>query len=227
MKVLGIETATRFVSVALIDEMRLIAEYRVALEMRQAERLLPLIDTMMKEAQVALSDIDAIAVSIGPGSFTGLRVGLAVGKGLAMGRGLPLLPIPTLEAFAMPFHQTDAVVVPMIVSRKDEVYWAMFSKEGTRLSDDSAGSVENLLDAVRPEEKVLFVGEGALLHQDKIIKDFKGRSLFPAISLQFPLASSVAQIGLVRLMNGETPSAEKVVPSYLHQWNPVKMQGRS
>lgn len=225
MKILGIETATRFVSVALMDETRLIAEYRVALEMRQAERLLPLIDVMLKEAQVSLSDINAIAVSIGPGSFTSLRVGLATAKGLAMGRGLPVIPVPTLEAFAAPFRHAKAVVLPMIVSRKDEIYWAMFSNDA-RVHPDAVSSVESMLEAISQDE-VLFVGEGAILHQDKIIKNFKGKPVFPSIFLQSPFASSVAQIGLARFMNGETTSVEDMVPVYLHQLSPNKIPGNS
>lgn len=225
MKILGIETATRFASVALMDETRLIAEYRIALEMRQAERLLPLIDAMLKEAQVSLSDINAIAVSIGPGSFTSLRVGLATAKGLAIGRGLPVIPVPTLEAFALPFRHAKAVVLPMIVARKDEIYWAMFLND-VRVHPDSASSVETMLQAIRQDE-VLFVGEGASLHQDKIIKNFKGKPVFPSISLQAPLAASVAQIGLTRFMNGEEASAEDIVPAYLHQLSPNKIPGNS
>ena len=226
MKILGIETATRFGSVALMDETRLIAEYRVALEMRQAERLLPLIDAMLKEAQVSLSDINAIAVSIGPGSFTSLRVGLATAKGLAIGRGLPLIPVPTLEAFAAPFRHAKSVILPMVVSRKDEIYWAMFSPYGLRLHPDSVGSVETMLEAMGQDE-VLFVGEGANLHQDKIIKNFKGKPLFPSVFLQSPQAASVAQIGLTRLMNGETTSVEDIVPVYLHELSPNKIPGKS
>ena len=226
MKILGIETATRFGSVALIDEARLIAEYRVDFQMRQAERLLPLMDALFKEAHVPLSDINAIAVSIGPGSFTSLRVGLATAKGLAIGRELPLFPIPTLEAFALPFCHSDRAIIPMMVSRKDEIYWAMFAKDGGRMHPDSVGTVESMLAVIRQEE-ALFVGEGALLHQDKIIKNFKGRPLFPSIGLHVPLAASVAQMGLVRLMNGETPSAEDIVPAYLHVLSPHKIPGKS
>ena len=109
MIILGIETSTRLGSVALIDETRLIAEYRVSLEMKQAERLLPLIDAMLKETKISLSDLGAIAVSVGPGLFTGLRVGIATAKGLAMGRGLPLFPVPTLQAIALPFFHARAV----------------------------------------------------------------------------------------------------------------------
>ncbi len=208
MKILGIETATRFVSVAVIDETRLIAEYRVSLDMRQAERLLPLIDTMLKEAQVSLSDLNAIAVSIGPGSFTSLRVGLSTAKGLAIGRGLPLVPIPTLEAMVMPFRHSKRSIVPVIVSRKNEIYWAMFSQDGVRLRPDSVSSMEEMLEIIGHED-IFFVGEDAPL------------------ALQSPLASSVAQLGLARLMNGETCLAEDVIPAYLHELSPNKIPGKS
>ncbi|MBI3598413.1 MAG: tRNA (adenosine(37)-N6)-threonylcarbamoyltransferase complex dimerization subunit type 1 TsaB [Nitrospirae bacterium] len=219
MKILGIETATRFASVAFIDETRLVAEYRIALGMRHAERLLPLIDSMLREAHVSLSDLHAIAVSIGPGSFTGLRVGLATAKGLAIGCGLPLVPVPTLEAMALPFCHSKTVIVPVITARKDAVYWAIFSPEGVRLHPDSVSSVEKMLEIIN-QESVLFFGEGALLYQDKIVKDFTGISCFPPIGLQSPLASSVAQLGLTRLINKDAASAEDIVPVYLHTLSP-------
>ncbi len=227
MNMLGIETSTRFGSVALMDEMRLIAEYRVSLEMRHAERLLPLIDAMLKESRVPLSDLNAIAVSIGPGSFTGLRVGLATAKGLAMGSGLPLVPVPTLEAMARPFYHFNTAIVPLVIARKDEVYWSMFSPEGERLFADSVGSIDNVLEAVGQKESALFVGDGALLHQDKIGKHFKGRTLFPSIGLQLPMASAVAQMGLMRFKNGALCSAEEVTPIYLHELTPNTIPGKS
>jgi len=232
MRILGLETSTHFGSVALIDDTRLIAEYRISLKMKHAERLLPLIDILLKESKVSLSDLNAIAVSIGPGSFTGLRVGLSTAKGLAIGRGLPLFPIPTLEAMVVPFCHANAVVVALITARKGEVYWAIFSPEGVRLYPDSVGLVENVLQIIT-QEKVLFVGDGAILHHDKIVTDFQGMALFPSIGMQFPFASSVAQMGRARLMNREAPSAEDgydpcaVVPVYLHEVSHSQMSGKS
>jgi tRNA threonylcarbamoyladenosine biosynthesis protein TsaB len=219
MKVLGIETSTRFCGVALVDEKRLIAEYRVSLELKHAERLLPLIDELLKASQTALSDLNAIAVSIGPGSFTGLRVGVATAKGLAIGCNLPLIAVPTLSAMAAPFCHAQSVIVPMISARKNEVYWATFSAsccEITRLSPDACDSLERVLEQMGHQPQLLFIGEGAILYRDQIEKDFKGVALFPPIGLQSPLAACVADMGRLRWMKGEGERGEEVVPVYLH-----------
>lgn len=229
MTILGIETSTRQCSVALINETKLISEYRLSLERRHSERLLPLIDTLLKEACLSLSDLSGIAVAIGPGSFTGLRVGLATAKGLAIGRGVPILSIPTLAVLAAPLRHAKAVVVPMIVARKDEVYWALFSPQGEgmiRLRPDSVSSVQNLLDQIGQEQAALFIGEGAVSFHDTIVKQFKGTPLFSSIGLQSPLASSVAELGLSLFMKGEKTPPEELVPLYLSPFEPKVMRSR-
>ncbi|MEK7286904.1 MAG: tRNA (adenosine(37)-N6)-threonylcarbamoyltransferase complex dimerization subunit type 1 TsaB [Nitrospirota bacterium] len=224
MKILGIETATGFCGVALVDETRLIAEFRVSLELKQTEGLLPLIDGLLKASQTTLSDLDAIAVSIGPGSFTGLRAGVATAKGLAIGRDLPLIAISTLEAMAFPFCNTQATIIPIIPSRKGEVYWASFSTLGSssdeapnRLTADACDPLETLLDKIGHERSALFTGDGARIYRDQIIKDFKGEAHFPTMGLQSPLASCVAEMGRLQWISGKgLQSAEEIVPVYLH-----------
>ena len=129
MKVLSIETSTLAGGVALMDEKRLIAEYRLDVVVHHSERILSAIDLLLKESGTTVADLDAIAVSVGPGSFTGLRVGLATAKGLAIARNKPLVLIPTLEAFATIFRYSEAWIVPFIDARKADGYWALFESK--------------------------------------------------------------------------------------------------
>ena len=250
MKILGIETSTQMGSVALIDGTKLSAEYRLSLPLRHGEKLLPLIDALLKDTRMALSDLAAIAVSIGPGSYTGLRVGLATAKGLAMGTGLPLLPVSTLEALATPFLFLKTMIVPMTISRKEEVFWGLLvpSESGqaqglplrddcrlVRLHADSVSSLEEALDKINQvwagqrgssaslRNEILFVGDGAFLYRDQILKYFQGDRPSPLISSHgdpSPLASSVAALGLSQFMKGDVPLQEEVVPFYLSQFKP-------
>ena len=121
MKVLGIETATLMGGVALMSEVGLISEYRMGVAARHSERLLPAIDHLLTQSRSSLSELSAIAVSAGPGSYTGLRVGLAVAKGLAMGAHLPLVMVPTLEAHAAAFSQCQRLIAPMLDARRGQV----------------------------------------------------------------------------------------------------------
>lgn len=218
MKVLGIETATLAGGVALLEENRLIAEYRLHVEIRHSERLMLAIDHILKESGTSLSDLDGIAVSAGPGSFTGLRVGLATAKGLGVGSGKPLLLVPTLEAMAVSFPYCRALIMPCLHSRRGEVYWSLF-RYGRGLEvihPDSATSIEAALDLIAGfNEDILFVGEGALNQQTLILDRCGGRAFFPPPALQFPSAAAVAQQGLLRLVRGEQVPPEEAAPFYL------------
>ena len=219
MKVLGIETATLAGGVALIDETRLIAEYRLHVEVRHSERLLSTIDHLMTGSGISLADLDGIAVSIGPGSFTGLRVCLATAKGLAFGIGKPLALVPTLEGMAAAFPYCKAPVSPWLDARRGEVYWGLFDYTGAalaRLRPDAATSPEQVLDEIkRLGREILFIGEGAIQYREKIVEALGERALFPPPASHFPSSAAIAERGLFRLLKGETVSPEEAAPIYL------------
>jgi tRNA threonylcarbamoyladenosine biosynthesis protein TsaB len=218
LKILGIETATLAGGVALMSDAGLIAEYRLHVEIRHSERLLVAIDHILTESQTSLSELDAIAVSVGPGSFTGLRVGLATAKGLVMGAEKAMVLIPTLEAMAAAFPYSKMRVAPFLHARRDEVYWALFDlSEGfpRRLLPDTAASPQDALDQIGDAGDVLFVGDGAVKHRDLILKGRSGQAFFPPRALQFPSAAAVAELGLLRFLKGETTPSTEAVPVYL------------
>lgn len=219
MKILSIETATLAGGVALMEEAGLIAEYRLHVEARHSERLLSAIDRLLSDSGTSVADLDAIAVSIGPGSFTGLRVGLSTAKGLAMGGRKPLVTVPTLEAIASLFPYSNALVAPMLDARRQEVYWALFdTREGrpVRLHPEAATSPEAMLESIgHLDQPVLFVGEGAEKYRALLLARGEGRALFPPKALQFPSAAGVAELGLARLKEGETHPPEEATPFYL------------
>ncbi len=223
MTILGIETATLMGGVALMDEAGLIAEYRLGVEVRHSERLIPAIDQLLKQSGRTLSDLAAVAVSSGPGSYTGLRVGLATAKGLAMGAGLPLVQVPTLEALAAPFVHTTRPIVSMLDARRNQVYWALFeSHTGEAGTDDlvrrcpdtlstlpeAISTISRLLGGNRP---ALFTGD--LKYRAEIAAALP--ALFPSRAAAFPSAACVAERGLIRLQRGEASPPDTAVPVYL------------
>jgi len=125
-RALGIETATSIASVGIVVEDQVIAECALPVRGSHARTLLPLIDTVLAAAGLGLCDLDLLAVSIGPGSFTGLRIGLSVAKGLVFATGLPLVAVPTLTAYAHTVGPRRGLVCPVFDARKGEIYAAAF-----------------------------------------------------------------------------------------------------
>src|SRR5574341_455461 len=169
MLVMGIETSTMQGGVALLSEQGLLSEYLLNVKATHAERLLPSIDRILRDAGITLSRVEGICVAAGPGSFTGLRIGLSTAKGLAAAGGQPLVGVSTLEAMAwtLPFcaHQ----ICPILDARKGELYCALFRCEGdrlVRLTDDQALAPERVFSRI--QEPTVFLGDGLMVYQDLV-----------------------------------------------------------
>ncbi|MFH0925753.1 MAG: tRNA (adenosine(37)-N6)-threonylcarbamoyltransferase complex dimerization subunit type 1 TsaB [bacterium] len=153
MRILAINTATRFIGVAIVEDEVLLGEYALNTELNYSTRLLPLIDRILKDLELHLEKIDAYALALGPGSFTGLRIGLSTFKTLAWVEKKPLVGINTLEAMAwyIPSY-TNHNICPMLDARKTEVYTALFNyhqKKILRLMPDKVIKVEDILSEIK------------------------------------------------------------------------------
>ena len=232
MKVLGIDTATATASVALVEEGKLIAEevrsapkqsspHPSGRQGNHAEILLPLVDTVLAKAGLSLSEISAFAVSIGPGSFTGLRIGLSTVKGLAYGWEIPVVGVPTLLAVAARVTGWDGLVCPFLDARKKEVYAALFRKRGEkleRLSEDLVCAPEKVLqktESLADGEPCLFIGDGTKVYEDLITTSLGDRG-FSTLGESYPSgAYAVARLGEEKLRRQEFDSLGPLVPLYL------------
>jgi tRNA threonylcarbamoyladenosine biosynthesis protein TsaB len=126
MKILALETATLAGSVAVLDEERVVGQLLLDVALTHSERLMAMVDALLAGCAVAPAELGALAVSVGPGSFTGLRVGIATAKGLGFALGLPVAPVPTLDAMAELLPFADAPVAPLLDARKGEVYLSLY-----------------------------------------------------------------------------------------------------
>lgn len=175
MRILGLDTSTSVASVAISEDGRIVAEdfyprhataERSVAKSNHAEIILPLIDSVLQRAGTGLSDVTGIAVSIGPGSFTGVRIGLSTVKGLAYGTGMPAAGISTLQAIAARVAGFEGIVCPILDARKGEVYASVFRKHGNRLerlTEDALMPILSFLRELRGIEKTgrcLFIGAG-------------------------------------------------------------------
>ncbi len=216
MLVLGVETSTTQGGVALVGDDRLVSEYLLNVEATHSERLLPAIDRMLCEAGVGLDAISGIAVSIGPGSFTGLRIGLSTVKGLAYATGLPVVGVPTLEALAWAVPFAAEQVCPVLDARKHEVYAALFRYERgvlVRLMADAALAPEALCSKIR--KPTLFLGDGLPVYGELFRRLLGDRMLVPPLASRGARPACVAELGRHRLLRGERDSADSLVPRYL------------
>jgi tRNA threonylcarbamoyladenosine biosynthesis protein TsaB len=222
MRILAIETATPAQSVALLDDDRLLAEASYDARGSRGGLLLPTVDHLLREAGVAAKDLDAVAVSIGPGSFTGLRVGLATAKGLALGTGAAVLGVSTLEALAAGYEPAmEITICALLDAYRAEVYVAVFRRRAGRLERLHADAVlapEAVKEALADvEQPVHLIGNGAARYRRQLEVALGNRVCVTEIGVgAVPSAAVVARLGRQRLAEGITPDAE-VVPVYLRR----------
>jgi tRNA threonylcarbamoyladenosine biosynthesis protein TsaB len=209
MRVLAVETSTLAGGVALLEGDRLVAEYLLDVSVTHSERLLAAIDTVMRDAGWTARDLTGLAVAVGPGSFTGLRVGISTVKGLALALGVPVAAVPTLDAMAAAVPWTSLPVCPVLHARRDEVYAAFYRWNGEGFDRESEYLALRPAElAARLAEPTLLIGDGA----DTVQSPHVRRVPPPR---RVPSPACVAVLGRARLALGETVSATDVTPLYL------------
>lgn len=218
MKTLALETSAKSVSVAVTENGTLLAQAYQDRGLTHSVTLMPLLDGMLKTAGLTLDDMDIIAVAQGPGSFTGIRIGVSAAKGLAWAKALPCCGVSTLEAMAYGVTDFEGVVVGAMDARRQQVYNALFRTENgrvTRLCADRAVAMELVAEelAAIPEPK-LIVGDGAVLLYDFLQKAGIGCRLTSPLHRQ-QSAAGVALAAEHLAAQGLTCSAQELQPVYL------------
>ncbi len=218
MLTLAVECATKTVGIALLEEEDLLAETYLALGRHHAEVLLPAIDQLFLMAGFVPADVDLLACTVGPGSFTGLRIGVSTVKGLALATGRPVVGVSTLETLAMNATPSSQLICPMLDARKGQIYTGIY-----RTGPDGrlqAVRPERLADAAQflPEldqEEVLFLGDGAIRNEQLIRAAGKGRTILGGSSRHRLMASAVGLIGLQHYRCGDVLNTLTFAPRYL------------
>ncbi len=220
MRILALDTSTRTTGIALLEGKKLVGEIYYETYKDQSERLIPLVDNILKKAGIHLHDLDALAVSIGPGSFTGLRIGLATAKILSQVVGLSLIGVSSLDALAMSVVDNDnGLICPLILSRSNEVYTALYRSEGGgpyRLTEYLALSPSELVDLLLDKrEKITILGNAAFSHAEFFRQQLGSKMKLAPKNLDLPRPGNVAEIARERLKRGQRDSALFLKPVYV------------
>ncbi len=214
--ILALETATACGSVALVAADRCLGEYSLQSDLTHSRRLLASVAKLMAETHTSGENIDAIAVSSGPGSFTGLRIGMSTAKGLVMAAEKDLVGVPTLDGLAGQLPFVDHLICPVIDARKKEVYTAFFraDEQGMvrRQSEYIALAPARLGEMIK--EKTIFIGDG-ILSCEVMLKELGQLALLPPPPLHMPRAVTIGMLAIEKWERGELLDPAGAVPLYV------------
>ena len=231
MRILAIESASLVASAAVLDGDVIKAEYTACNGLTHSQTLLPMIDEVMKTSGIKLEELDAIAISAGPGSFTGLRIGAATAKGLGLALDKPLIAVPTLAATAFNLYGSEKIICPIMDARRKQVYNGLYSflkydsdatkpteMEFLTMMDSRVLSLDELLrELAERDHDVIFLGDGVPVYKDAIIKKLGKKATFAPAHLDRQRAASVALLASQMLANGEIIAADDFAPEYLRK----------
>ena len=218
MKILAFETSAKAASVALMDENRLLGQSYQNTGLTHSQTLLTMAEDLMKTCGCTPSDITAVAVAAGPGSFTGVRIGVAAAKGFAWGGQIPCYGVSTLEAMARSLGVYSGIVCPVMDARRSQVYNALFRMElgkCTRIREDRAISLADLgAELQNFSEPIFLVGDGSILCYNSLLERVPSLVL-PAEHRMHQKADGVALCAREMIARGEEGNAEGLAPNYL------------
>lgn len=218
MRILALDTATEVCGLALWQENRVLAERRFTLGVTHTKVIMQALQALLRETGTQVSDVDGWVVTRGPGSFTGLRIGVSTAKGLALATGKPLAGVSTLAVLAHQAPRDAKWVCPMIDARRHQVYWSLYQRHGDDLVPalpEYAGSVNEALSLIADRTPCLFIGNGARLYAGVIAAQLGAKAPLTEDALHDLQPGMAALLGNRRLSEGDSEDVHRFVPAYL------------
>ena len=216
MKILGISTSSNIATVCLSEDEKVIKELNINNTKTHSETLVPLIDTLLKETNTKLSEINLLACDIGPGSFTGIRIGIATIKAISESHSIPVVEVSSLEALAYGTN-ASSIICSLIDARNNQVYMALFDSNYNLLENYFADDINNLLNYINKYNNITFVGDGAILHKEL----FKNGNIFPSPEIH---ASNINICAFNKFKCGAIQNADTLGPMYLRKSQAERMK---
>ena len=219
MKILAFDSTAKAASVAVCENERLLGLYNIDNGLTQSELLLPMAESLLKSLKLSFSDIDLYAAATGPGSFTGVRIGTALVKGLAFGKNLPCVSVSTLEALAENIGTLSGILVPCMDARRNQAYTAIFESDGSsykRLCEDAALSFEALAEKLQAYcgKNIYLSGDGYEVARRELTRLGVSTMQTPPLLIT-ENAYSIAKIAYKKYMSGEYTTDSDFNPTYL------------
>ena len=196
MKLLVMDTSGPVCGVAVMEDEKVLCEYTAQNRNTHSANLMPMAEAALQSAGKTIGEMDAIAAVTGPGSFTGVRIGVATAKGLAHGAGIPCIPVDALEALSISAGGFDGVICPIQDARAGQVYGAAF-RDGKRMTADEPLKLEDFLEKILPfGERFLFLGDGVPVHREKILEILGEKAVFAPAHLNYLRPSAAGVLAL-------------------------------
>ncbi len=216
MKILGIDTSSKFLNIALSEDEDIIKEESHLLDRRQASQLIPIVKELLRKSGTPVKRIDAFVIGLGPGSFTGLRIGVSAIKGFGIATGKPCIGVASIDAIACNAEENDRDIIPIIDAKRGQVYAAIYRRKAgrvVRLSDYMVLPVAKLLKNIKQEP--VFLGDGVSLYRDAILSADK-KAIFLEEQYWYPGAGNIIRLGFSRIKKAKKPGLDKLTPLYLY-----------
>ncbi len=218
MKILALETSSDLEGVAIFADGKILVNCQIRVQTGHSQKLLSLIDWSLSQAGMGVKQLDCLAVSLGPGSFTGLRIGLATAKGICLAQELPLIGIPTLDGLAFGFPLSSFPICPLLDARRGEVYAAIYYREEGRLERKSSWLVLGIEElGSRIEEKTVFLGEGVRVYREELRKELGERAVFAPEEWSEPSPVNIARLAKDRFEVEGRGDLDDIEPLYLRR----------
>lgn len=219
MKVLAVDTSSNVATVAIMDDDLLLGEYILNHKKTHSQGLMKMIEQMLSELELTVNDIDIFAAAVGPGSFTGLRIGVATVKALAHATGKSVVSVGTLEALAYNVPYAEHIIVPIMDARRDNVFTASYiwDEEFKEIGEPEVISIDECIDACGEFLDTIFVGDGVKVHRERIVERLGDRAIFAHGGALNSRASSVAAAAMYKAKIGEVQSYIEMNPYYIRK----------
>lgn len=221
MKILALDSSGLVASAAYLVDGVMVAEYTVNDKLTHSQTLLPMLDVMRKQVGFELTELDAVAAAMGPGSFTGLRIGAATVKGLGLALDKPVIPVPSVDGLAFQLYGAHGIICPIMDARRNQVYTGFYRFEHgkfTVIKEQCAQSMQDTLDQLTDfEDTVIFLGDGVPVHKEAISKQMGDKAFFAPDFAGRQRAGAVGALAGIYYQQGKFVTADDFEPEYLRK----------
>lgn len=215
MKILAVDSCTDILSICVNEDTTLLGEYTIKNLRTHSPKIVPMIDELLKNLEIDIKDIDLFVTGIGPGSFTGIRIGMSVLKSMAQANNKPIIGISTLINLAKNISFTDSLICPMIDAKNDNIYTCIFDNKYNLVLDYCSFNIEELISVCKNQTKpIYFIGNGAILHNDLICKNLDMQKV-TCIQDSYLSAKNIAILGYEKYLKNEIDDIYSLSPMYL------------